>query len=217
MADQIITGSELQYICPRLVTQLANSLADKICFVTPAYKMDDPRILEEFIAQIAHESGEFRIKSESLFYKTPEQLMKIWPSHFHSIEFAKQYCHDEKKLGNYIYGSTSIAKSLGNIKPEDGYNFRGSGFIQLTGRASMERYQKYVGIDTIENTALLLRTQDYWALDSACWEFSVDKKLSQLAIEDDFKTITKRTNGGLIGYSSRLDYYKRSKEVFSKK
>lgn len=210
----MITGEILKKICPTLTIERANKIADRIDFCASGYKFNTNDMLQEFVAQVAHESGEFTIMAENMNYKTPALLMQNWPKHFPTIEFAKQYCGNPVKLGNYIYGSTSIAKALGNIKPEDGYNFRGSGYLQLTGRYSAEKYCKYIGGDTPENVINLLRTDDYWATDAACWEFAVNKKLVPITLvntDEAFITISRRINGGTIGLKERQKYYERAK------
>jgi putative chitinase len=205
-----LTGEILKKICPSLSIDRANTIADRIVFCSQAYKFDNNDSLHEFIAQIAHESGEFSIRQENMNYKTPQILMSNWKNHFKTLEFAKQYIGNPEKLANYIYGSTSIAKALGNIKPEDGYAFRGSGFMQLTGRESATKYQKYVGMDSPEHIMQLLRTDDYWATDAACWEFAINKKLIPLSLtntDESFSSISKRINGGTIGKKERERYY----------
>lgn len=59
---------------------------------------------------------------------------------------------DPQKFFNLIYGGSWGATNLGNTQPNDGYNYRGRGFNQLTGRANYARY-KELGI--LENPDLL--------------------------------------------------------------
>lgn len=210
----MITGVILKNICTSLSSDRAAKIADRIDFCSSAYKFNTNDSLQEFVAQVAAESGEFSIMVENMNYKTPSLLMANWPKHFPSIDFAKSYCGNPEKLANYIYGSTSIAKDLGNTKPEDGYAFRGSGYMQLTGRDSATQYQKYVAMDSPEHVMELLRTDDYWATDAACWEFAINKKLVPLSLvntPEAFVTITKRINGGTIGLKKRQMYYERAK------
>lgn len=209
----MITGPILKQICPTLSSERAAKIADRIDFCSSAYKFNTNDSLQEFIAEVAAESGEFTIMKENMNYKTPSILMANWPRHFPTVEFARSYCGNPEKLANYIYGSTSIAKDLGNIKPEDGWAFIGSGYMQLTGRYSAETYQKYVGMDSPEHVMELLRTDDYWATDAACWEFAINKKLVPLSLKNTpeaFISITRKINGGTIGLAKRQEYYKRA-------
>lgn len=63
---------------------------------------------------------------------------------------------NDRNFFNFVYsGSNSTGKQLGNSLPEDGFNFRGRGFIQLTGRGNYTRYGKLIG-----KTDELLKTPD---------------------------------------------------------
>lgn len=208
----LITGEQLKLIVPALTPDRAAIIAGYINTICPGYGINTKDILEEFLATVIHESGGFRIKEENLNYTTSERLRSIWPSHFKTIELAAAYCKNPAKLANYIYGSTAIAKSLGNTNPNDGYAFRGAGFIQLTGRYAATSYAKYKSSNNPEDIMNLVRTDDKWAMDSACWVFAVLKKLIPHAINDDFTLITKRINGGLIGLQDRVYYLNRIKK-----
>src|SRR5690348_16907834 len=52
---------------------------------------------------------------------------------------------DERSFFNLVYGGPWGMRNLGNTEPDDGYNFRGRGFIQLTGRANYARYAAKTG------------------------------------------------------------------------
>jgi putative chitinase len=57
-----------------------------------------------------------------------------------------------------------------------------------------------------------MATRDDWGIDAACWEFAINKGLVPIANKGDFKLVTTRINGGLIGYKDRLKYYERCKK-----
>jgi len=65
----------------------------------------------------------------------------------------------------------------------------------------------------VGETADLVRSANEYALDSACWEYAIDKKLNDEADARDFITITKRINGGTIGLTERLKYYKLAQQI----
>jgi len=210
----MITTDQLKKICLSLKTERASSLTALINSVCPKYGIDTPVRLQAFIAQIAHESGEFSIKTESMNYSTPERIVAIWPSRFNlDGTGGKLNAHDfiknAEKLGNQVY-----ANRMGNGAPEsgDGFRYRGGGYLQLTGKESYQHYANYINKDVAE-TADLVRNTDEYALDSACWEYAIDKKLNDEADAKDFVTITKRINGGTIGLTERLKFYKIAEQV----
>lgn len=209
----MINGTQLKGICPALSIDRANEIAailDKIC---PLYGIDTPDIFHEFIANLCEECAEFTDFEENLSYST-RRLLVVWPSRFPDYATAEQYARNPKKLANKVY---SNRKDLGNRQPDDGWNFRGGGPIQLTGRYNYTNFtifynRKFGTAIKIEDMAELLRTDLTMGIHSACWLFAVAKKLIPLAIADFMKDIVKRINGGLTNYPKRIEYYNRAKE-----
>ncbi len=101
---------------------------------------------------------------------------------------------------------------MGNNQPGDGWRFRGGGYIGLTGREVYGKYAAYIGKE-IGEAADLVRSRDYYALDSAFWFFYVLKGLKDEAVKDDFIGIVKSINGGTIGLKDRQFYYDRIKAL----
>jgi putative chitinase len=163
-----------------------------------------------FLAQIAHESGDFTIKTESMNYSTPARLVEIWPSRFNldgtgGKKKASDYVKNQEKLAEAVYGGR-----MGNNNPGDGFRFRGGGWLQLTGKEAYKGYAAYLG-KTVEETADLLRSDNKYALDAACWEYCINMKLNSVAdqgaTEEVVKKITKTVNGGHIGLADRLKHF----------
>lgn len=211
----MITPQQLTQVCPSIKNGRAISIAnalDEICQL-PIYGINTPDIFHEFIANILEECGEFTVFEESLNYKA-ERLMAVWPSRFKTLEDAQQYAHQPQKLAEKVYGNR---KDLGNIHPGDGWKFRGSGVIQLTGRSNFTNftifYNKTFNTSfAIELIADQLRLNLNMGIHSACWVFAIAKNLIPLAIQDNIKEIVKRINGGTNGMSKRLMYYDRAKK-----
>jgi putative chitinase len=100
---------------------------------------------------------------------------------------------------------------LGNTEPGDGIKFKGRGLIQITGRFNYEALSKEFGVDFISKPELL--EGPLYATESAGWFWNL-KGLNALADIGDFQGITRRINGGLTGYLSRISFYARAKTVF---
>ena len=211
----MLTAEQLKKICPSLKNDRAVSLSGLINVVCPKYQIDTPIRLQAFLAQIAHESGEFSIKTENMNYSTPERIVAVWPSRFNLTGDGKlnahDFIHNAEKLANQVY-----AGRMGNGAPEtgDGFRYRGGGYLQLTGKESYQSYADYIK-KNIAETSDLVRSTDEFALDSACWEYVIDKKLNDKADKQDFVTITKRINGGTIGLTDRLKYYKLAQQIIA--
>lgn len=200
----MITPEQLKEISTGLTLDRCKVMASLLNKKAAEYNVTDKDEFEEFLANVLQESLEFQHKTENMNYSA-ERLMKVWPKRFPNIAAAEPFSHAPEKLANKVYGFR-----MGNIYPDDGWKFRGGGFIGLTGREVYQKYANYKKLG-IEQAAELVRTTDEYALDSAYWFFYVLKGLKNKAIDDDFIGIVKSINGGLIGLKSRQFYYERVK------
>jgi len=156
-----------------------------------------PRQQAAFIGQCGHECGNFRMLEENLNYRA-ETLMKIWPKRFPTLEFAKQFERNPKKIANTVY-----ANRMGNRDEAsgDGFRFRGRGCIQLTGSANYYHASKALGVDFIMEPDLVA-TPQYAALTAGF--FWNTQKLNPIAESGNNLALTKKINGGTIGLSDRI-------------
>ena len=152
-----------------------------------------------FIGQCSHESGNFRLLQENLNYKAAT-LMKLWPKRFPSLEFAKQYEKNPKKIANSVYASR-----MGNRDEAsgDGYRFRGRGALQCTGHSTYFHAGTALGVDFVMQPDLVA-TPKYAAL-TAGW-FWETHKLNPPADALDYTKVTKIINGGTIGLDDRIKH-----------
>jgi putative chitinase len=198
-----ITAEKLQQlkINPELVDAF-NQTFDRWGIVTPVQQA-------AFIGQCGHESGNFRILEENLNYAA-DRLMKIWPKRFPTLESAQPYHRNPRKIANKVY-----ANRMGNRDEasDDGWRFRGSGWIQLTGHDNFYHFSKAMGEDFVMKPDLV-RTPLY-AAHSAGW-FWQTQKLNELADTHAWKGLTRRINGGIIGLEDRIKHINHALEVLSK-
>ena len=160
------------------------------------YDISTPVRQAFFVGQCAHESNNFTRLEEGLNYSA-SRLMAVWPSRFPTLEAAAPYANNPEKLANKVYGGRA---DLGNKEDGDGFKFHGRGCIQLTGRDLYERCGEAIGADLINQPQLLVEPN--YACLSAGW-FWNKAGLNGLADAQDFDTMTKRINGGLLGLEDR--------------
>jgi putative chitinase len=160
------------------------------------FDISNPFRQAAFIGQAAHESGNFKMLVENLNYRA-ETLMKVWPKRFPTLEFAKQYERDPKKIANSVY-----ANRMGNRDEAsgDGFRFRGRGLFQTTGHAGYYHAGQALGEDFVMQPDLVA-TPQYAALTAGF--FWSTHKLNQYADSRDYKMMTKKINGGFIGLADR--------------
>jgi len=200
-ADQL---RELK-IDPNLVDPF-NETFQRFGILTPAQQAS-------WIGQCGHECGNFRIMEENLNYRAPT-LLKLFPKTSKrqwgfTPEEAAAYERQPQRIANRIYGNR-----MGNRDEAsgDGYRFRGSGFLQLTGHSNFYHAGQALGVDFVMQPELV-RTPMY-AAQTAGW-FWQTHKLNQYADRGDFLTMTKRINGGTIGLEDRIKHINHALHVLS--
>lgn len=204
MSDFILTREQLAQLIPGNPHVDYWYSAMERCL--PDYDINTPQRIAMFVAQCAHESGNFRILKENLNYRA-ESLMKVWPRHFPSLDVAKQYAHNQEAIANKAY-----ANRMGNGPEEsgDGWRYCGRGLIQLTGKINYQNFA--MSIDTpVEEIPAYLATFE-GAVQSACWFWEANN-LNQWSDQGDVLTVTKKINGGTIGLADRQKHYQHALHV----
>lgn len=157
-----------------------------------------------FLAQCGHESGNFTKLEEDLRYRAVT-LLKLFPKTpkrpwgFVS-EDAALYAGKAERIASRIYGNRMNNR---DEKSGDGWLYRGSGYMQLTGAANFYHAGQALGVDFVKNPDLV-RTPE-WAMQTAGW-FWATHKCNELAEASDWTRLTKAINGGLIGYDDRVNH-----------
>ena len=172
------------------------------------FNIDTPVRQASFIGQCGHECGNFKVLEENLNYRA-EVLMRLWKSRFPTIDIANEYARNPKKIANKVYASR-----MGNRDESsgDGFRFRGRGCIQLTGHANYFHAGKACGVDFVMEPDLVATPQ--YAAMTAGW-FWDTHKLNQFADVRDFKTMTKKINGGFIGLDDRIKHINHAIQVLT--
>lgn len=175
----------------------------------PDYEINTSKRIAAFVAQCAHESGNFMVLQENLNYRW-QSLRKLFPKYFPDDAIAQEYAsrpNKQEAIANRIYASR-----MGNGPEEsgDGWRFRGRGLIQLTGRHNYTWFAASLEISPEEGSEYLTTFEG--AAQSACW-FWETNKLNQWADKGDIVTLTKRINGGTIGLEDRIKHYEHALHI----
>ncbi len=212
----MINSNKLRLISPVITAQKADIIAPLLDGICPQYGINNKDIFEEFLPNILHESGSFTILTESLNYQAVA-LTKKFGRHRISIDDCYRYGRTLKQkanqpaIANILYGGQWGKENLGNINPTDGWDFRGSGPMQITGRYLGTKFMNYynnrfsIGYSLIR-VFELLRTDIAFGIHAACWVFAIEKKLIDEALEDNILEIRKSINGGTFGMDMILKY-----------
>lgn len=205
----MITGSILKQLAPGLPLELAQNYASQYSTICPVYGINTADIFCEYIANVLHESGGLTRFVEGLNYQAVA-LTKKFGRHRISIDDCYRYGRTMKQpanqqaIANCLYGGAWGLLNLGNKQQGDGWMFRGSGEMQITGRGLTTKFTNfYNGLKatsiTPEQMAELLRTNKEVSTHASCWLFAIEKKLIQAAIADEDIKIRKSINGGTFG------------------
>jgi putative chitinase len=103
-------------------------------------------------------------------------------------------------------------EDLGNTQEGDGIEFRGRGYIQLTGRFNYESYALFCSDKTIVSNPSLVARVDH-AIGAAFY-FWQREDLSPIADRDDAIGLTRRINGGENGLEDRLERLNIAKGIY---
>jgi hypothetical protein len=118
---------------------------------------------------------------------------------------ALEYERNPEKIANLVYGNRM---GNGTEATGEGFKFRGRGYIQLTGKANYQLFDKVVAEDLISNPDLVATK---YPLLSAAWFFhknDLHKIADEGATDSVVTKITKRVNGGTNGLADRLKQFK---------
>jgi len=189
---------------------------DAIERILPDHGIDTPERVAGFIAQCAHESGDFKRLEENLNY-SEKALNSVFGRYFgEGKRNAAEYARNPEKIANYVYMDEFRSKggALGNTQPGDGWRFRGRGLKQLTGRNNYTAFAKDIKISA-EKAAEYLETKK-GAVHSACW-FWKKNNLNRFADANDIVGMTKKINGGTIGLEDRTARYEKAMAIMTGK
>ena len=179
---------------------------DALCEICPTYSINTPKRLAAFIAQCAHESGNFRLLRENLNYRA-ESLMKTWPSRFPNIEVARRYERNPERIANKVY-----ANRMGNRDEAsgDGWRYLGRGLIQLTGKENYQWFAASLQMPVEELPEYMSTFEG--AVQSACFFWEINN-LNREADIGDIREMTRKINGGYIHLDERIALYNKCIDI----
>ena len=177
----MITEIQLKSIMPNLAAQKLQVYLPHLNAAMYTYGVNTMLRTAAFVAQLAHESGEFRYMEE------------IWGPTSAQTRYEP---------------ITELAKRLGNIEAGDGKRFKGRGPIQITGRYNYKKYGDLLDIDLVSQPELAAQPAAAFSTAGLYW---TTNGLNELADSEQFVSITKRINGGTNGLADREKYYAMAK------
>ena len=187
----------------KLKGHIPDQVYNQIPDVVAKFEINTPLRLAHFLAQCAHESGNFRAVSENLNYSA-DGLKKIFGRYFPG-DLANSYARNPEKIASRVYGGRM---GNGDESTKEGWKFRGRGYIQLTGKNNYTKFGKSINEDITSNPDVVATK---YPLASAAFFFNSNNLWStcdQGSSDDVVKSVTKRVNGGYNGLDDRIKHFK---------
>lgn len=173
----------------------------------PKYNITTPKRVAAFLANVAHESGDFKILEENFNY-SKQRLLTIFPKYFNQTNVSK-YAGNKIAIASRVY-----ANRMGNGSEEskDGWTYRGKGLIQITGKKNTLDVSKHLN-KTLEETNKFLLTKEGALVGSLFyWQ---KNNINKIADTGDITKVRKTVNGGTIGLSDTASRYNIIMKLFS--
>ena len=178
----------------KLTKHLPEHVYVQILDVVIKYQINTPRRLAHFLAQCHHESSGFNVVEENLNYSA-EGLIRTFKKYF-TPEQANEYAHNKVKIASRVYANRM---GNGDEESQEGWLYRGRGYIQLTGKDNYAALNDQLPGDILKNPDLVA-TQ--YPMLSAAW-FWDHNNINDLCDNETIEDVTRKVNGGLIGIVDR--------------
>lgn len=213
MADisRILTAATIKAICPGARSDIVESLLTDSDKHFSKAGIDDEIKLAHFIGQIATETGGLGRLDENLNYTTPERLQKVFgKSKFPNLDKAKEYVKQPEKLANFVYANKN---GNGDTASGDGWTYRGSGLIQLTGRGNFRTTGELIGMKLEDKPELARQSDSALEIALGYWIKRDISAVADAATDKAVEAVTKRINPAGVGLADRKAYFKKALKV----
>ncbi len=205
----MVTRAQLKELYPRATDPLLDAMAGQIGGLFQQFGISKtPQRTQYFLAQMGHESGGGTVREENMNYRAA-RICEVWPSRFKSIAAATPFANNPAKLANSVY-----ADRMGNGPPAsgDGFQYRGRGLIQITGRDGYRNVGRIANLDLIGNPSLAFDPQHALLIACAFWQW---KDLNTVCDGGNFVSVTRRINGGTVGLADRRAWLDKVQRVLA--
>ncbi len=182
----MLTNEQLQSIMPQMAAAKRATLFPFLTAAISEFGIDRPARTAAFLAQLAHESAQFKFMEE------------IW-----GPTAAQRRYEPQSKL----------ASDLGNTDTGDGRRFKGRGPIQITGRANYRRFGDLLGLDLVTTPDQAASPEVAFRIAGLYWTKKGLNELADRVTAEAFREITRRINGGFNGLAEREQFYETAKAV----
>jgi putative chitinase len=152
MADTFFSAAfkKLWPNADKYIPGLTDGIIASAPIVFPKYGLTSDLTICHAMAQFSEETDCGREMQENMNYSAG-RLLQVFPSHFTTSQ-ASEMQHNPRAIADQAYGSR-----MGNHPgTDDGWNFRGQGLSQVTGRDGYAALAAKTGLDLLEHPELII-------------------------------------------------------------
>jgi predicted chitinase len=190
MTVRMPTAEEIQKWSPKARPDYIKAFLNGEAFLREAGILDTQLDLCHFMGQTGAETNGWTIVRENMNFISVESIRRTWPARAkkHTTAWINMnLVRKPQALSDWAYGGR-----MGNKKGGlDGYNFRGGGFLQTTGRYHVEWYAKKLGLPMND----LMLDDAPTTLRFACFEWK-NAQCGYYAKKNDLLAVSKIINTG---------------------
>jgi len=203
-----ITAGLLMAVCPLLRADEAAVHAAALEAARGLADLTTPGRVRHFLAQCAHETGGFKRLEESFVYRDPARLDALF-SAVRDIHHARGLmAGGPAAIANCVY---ACRMGNGDARSFDGWNFRGRGYLQVTGRDNYRVVGKALGLPLTNEPHLLAQPP---IAAKAAAEYWRAHGINGGADADDVVGVTRAINPALAGLDDRTAWLGRFRAVY---
>ncbi len=149
----VITAARLHVVAPLAPMNQIASWADALDQARDVGAISTAARIEQFVANVACETGGFTQLRESFHYTDPKHLAAVFPSEIHGFADAEALiAKGQEAIANRVYAGRF---GNGDEASGDGWRYRGGGAIELTFRANYRSTGVLAGINLEANPELI--------------------------------------------------------------
>jgi putative chitinase len=207
----MLTEDIIRRLCPHARSDYVDVLVNSKAVMNEA-GINTLLRMAAFLGTICHETGGLTIVRENTRWS--DSNLKIFSKGLAAR--IRPHVGNARKSANAAYGHR-LGNEDDGISDDDGWDYRGGGMIQLTGKYNYQKAGEAIGVDLGSNP-ILIENADI-SLKAACWEFSQFVDYCDRG-ETGFKAVCNGINRGNpfskldpIGWVSRQKWYSRACDV----
>jgi predicted chitinase len=169
---------------------------DQLMFIQRAIArgITNPKELSAFMSQVhVEQGGDFSKPRRELYNSSPNDP-KGKPGY------------------NYFAGYANPKLGLGNRNADDAYNYRGRGYLQLTGRANYQDIGKRIGVDLLQDPNSLVKNKEI-SMDASIeyWKSRVRPNVKNW---DDVFNVSRLVNNPSARAPENINHFKQRDEQY---